>query len=43
MTDASGKKLKQPPLEAIANAFSLTAEKYDAFAQDHPHQMRMRQ
>jgi ubiquinone/menaquinone biosynthesis C-methylase UbiE len=42
MTDASGEKSKQPPVETIANAFSLTAEKYDAYAQDHPHQMRMR-
>jgi len=28
--------------ETIAEAFSLTAEKYDAFAQDHPHLTRMR-
>jgi ubiquinone/menaquinone biosynthesis C-methylase UbiE len=42
MTDASGEALKGPPVETIANAFSLAAEKYDAFAQDHPHQMRMR-
>jgi ubiquinone/menaquinone biosynthesis C-methylase UbiE len=29
-------------IETIAEAFSLTAEKYDAFAQDHPHLTRMR-
>ena len=34
--------MKQPPLETIAEAFSLTAEKYDSFAQDHPHLTRMR-
>ncbi len=34
--------VKQPPIETIARAFSLTAEKYDSFAQDHPHQARMR-
>lgn len=34
--------MKEPPVETIAQAFSLTAGKYDAFAQDHPHQMRMR-
>lgn len=28
--------------ETIAEAFSRTAEKYDAFADDHPHQTRMR-
>ena len=28
--------------EAIAEAFSRTAEKYDAFANDHPHLTRMR-
>ena len=28
--------------ETIAEAFSRTAEKYDAFAQDHPHLTRMR-
>ena len=26
----------------IAEAFSRTAEKYDAFAEDHPNQSRMR-
>jgi SAM-dependent methyltransferase len=31
-----------PPLEVIADAFSATAEKYDAFARDHPHLTRMR-
>ncbi len=34
--------LNQPPLKTIAEAFSRTAEKYDAFGQDHPHQTRMR-
>ncbi len=34
--------MKQPPLQTIADAFSLTAEKYDSFAQDHPHLTRMR-
>lgn len=34
--------MKRPPIETIAQAFSLTAEKYDAFAQDHPHLTRMR-
>jgi ubiquinone/menaquinone biosynthesis C-methylase UbiE len=34
--------MKQPPLETIAEAFSLTAEKYDSFAQDHPNLTRMR-
>ncbi len=29
--------------DIIAEAFSRTAEKYDAFAQDHPNQTRMRQ
>lgn len=31
-----------PPLATIAEAFSRTAEKYDAFAEDHPHLTRMR-
>ena len=30
------------PSETIAEAFSRTAEKYDSFAQDHPHLTRMR-
>jgi ubiquinone/menaquinone biosynthesis C-methylase UbiE len=30
------------PFSIIAEAFSRTAEKYDAFAQDHPNQTRMR-
>jgi ubiquinone/menaquinone biosynthesis C-methylase UbiE len=36
--------MKQFPLqiETIAEAFSLTAEKYDSFAQDHPHLTRIR-
>ena len=34
--------MKQPPLQTIADAFSLTAEKYDSFVQDHPHLTRMR-
>ena len=35
--DLSGKSF-----ETIAEAFSRTAEKYDAFAEDHPHLTRMR-
>ena len=31
-----------PPLDTIAEAFSRTAEKYDSFADDHPHLTRMR-
>jgi ubiquinone/menaquinone biosynthesis C-methylase UbiE len=34
--------MSQPPLETIAEAFSRTAEKYDSFAEDHPHLTRMR-
>ena len=34
--------MNQPPLETIAEAFSRTAEKYDSFAEDHPHLTRMR-
>src|SRR5687767_9823406 len=34
--------MNQIPLETIADAFSRTAEKYDSFAQDHPHLTRMR-
>ncbi len=30
------------PIESIAEAFSRTAEKYDSFAEDHPHLTRMR-
>lgn len=30
------------PLDTIAEAFSRTAEKYDSFAEDHPHLTRMR-
>ncbi len=30
------------PLEAIADAFSRTAARYDEFAEDHPHLTRMR-
>jgi ubiquinone/menaquinone biosynthesis C-methylase UbiE len=33
----------RPRLEVIAEAFSATAEKYDAFAEDHPHLTRMRE
>jgi len=36
------KQLLDPQAETIAEAFSRTAEKYDAFAQDHPHLTRMR-
>lgn len=32
----------QDPFDTIAEAFSLTAEKYDSFADDHPNQTRMR-
>jgi ubiquinone/menaquinone biosynthesis C-methylase UbiE len=32
-----------PRLDVIADAFSATAEKYDAFAEDHPHLTRMRE
>jgi len=34
--------MKQPQFKTIAEAFSRTAEKYDSFGQDHPHQTRMR-
>jgi len=34
--------MTQPPLETIAEAFSRTAQKYDSFAEDHPHLTRMR-
>jgi ubiquinone/menaquinone biosynthesis C-methylase UbiE len=34
--------MSEPPLETIAEAFSRTAEKYDSFAEDHPHLTRMR-
>jgi ubiquinone/menaquinone biosynthesis C-methylase UbiE len=34
--------LIQPPINIISEAFSRTAEKYDAFAADHPNQARMR-
>jgi ubiquinone/menaquinone biosynthesis C-methylase UbiE len=34
--------MKDQPFDVIAEAFSRTAEKYDAFAVDHPHQTRMR-
>ena len=34
--------MTQPPLDTIAEAFSRTAEKYDSFAEDHPHLTRMR-
>ena len=34
--------MSEPPLATIAEAFSRTAEKYDAFAEDHPHLTRMR-
>jgi len=35
--------MAEPPLATIAEAFSRTAEKYDAFAEDHPHLTRMRE
>jgi ubiquinone/menaquinone biosynthesis C-methylase UbiE len=34
--------MNQPPLDTIAKAFSRTAQKYDSFAEDHPHLTRMR-
>jgi ubiquinone/menaquinone biosynthesis C-methylase UbiE len=34
--------MNKPPLDTIAEAFSRTAEKYDSFAEDHPHLTRMR-
>jgi ubiquinone/menaquinone biosynthesis C-methylase UbiE len=34
--------MNQPSFETIAEAFSRTAEKYDSFAEDHPHLTRMR-
>ncbi len=34
--------MNEPPFATIADAFSRTAEKYDAFATDHPHLTRMR-
>jgi ubiquinone/menaquinone biosynthesis C-methylase UbiE len=34
--------MSQIPIETIAEAFSRTAEKYDSFAEDHPHLTRMR-
>ena len=34
--------MSQVPIETIAEAFSRTAEKYDSFAEDHPHLTRMR-
>jgi len=34
--------MKNSSFETIAEAFSRTAEKYDAFAEDHPNQTRMR-
>jgi hypothetical protein len=34
--------MSQVPVDSIAEAFSRTAEKYDSFAQDHPHLTRMR-
>ena len=34
--------MSQVPVDAIAEAFSRTAEKYDSFAEDHPHLTRMR-
>lgn len=34
--------MNEVPLETIAEAFSRTADKYDSFAEDHPHLTRMR-
>ncbi len=38
----SPQTLTDPTMSTIAEAFSRTAEKYDAFSQDHPHLTRMR-
>src|SRR5512143_2194404 len=35
--------MREPPLDTIGEAFSRTAAKYDAFAEDHPHLTRIRQ
>jgi ubiquinone/menaquinone biosynthesis C-methylase UbiE len=35
--------MNQLPLDTIAEAFSRTAEKYDSFAEDHPHLTWMRE
>ncbi|RME85935.1 MAG: methyltransferase domain-containing protein, partial [Caldilineae bacterium] len=35
--------MSDPHLDTIAEAFSRTAEKYDSFAEDHPHLTRLRQ
>ena len=32
-----------PPIETISDAFSRTAQRYDEFADDHPHLTRMRE
>lgn len=40
--DGNTKTVTDRPFPVIAEAFSRTAEKYDAFAQDHPNQTRMR-
>lgn len=42
MTGEPKQDFTEPPLDAITAAFSMTAVKYDAFAQDHPHLARMR-
>ena len=34
--------MNQVPIDTIAEAFSRTAEKYDSFAENHPHLTRMR-
>lgn len=34
--------MSQPPIQTIAEAFSRTASRYDAFAVDHPHLTRIR-
>jgi ubiquinone/menaquinone biosynthesis C-methylase UbiE len=34
--------MTEPPIDTIAEAFSRTAEKYDRFADDHPHLTRLR-
>jgi len=42
MSNNTSSALDQDQNQIIAEAFSRTAEKYDAFAEDHPHLTRMR-
>jgi ubiquinone/menaquinone biosynthesis C-methylase UbiE len=43
MSSSSTSPISPDTLAVIAEAFSRTAEKYDAFAEDHPHLSRMRE